>query len=727
MSYQHHKKCSAVYDIFILYKVVLAICTNFPILHCDGKKCFLIQFQFQSTYHKGQAPPSKLLVKLEDYLAPPNTEWVQLEKARDALSFIETYQRIRKELSKSNDDDEEEESEEDMYAYKSDSPGTSPSKKGADMEEEEEAGEDMKEDGDGVGDDGDGVGDDGDGIGEDGDDEGDEVEAGGAVGRGVLEDEDEGAPSPKKPRYVSKKGKKSALESGDDGDDNDDETEERPMERGNKKTKGKKGGREEPKQEFEKTVEKMRRLHPEVNTANDSQMLNKNAGGWRKAVAAQLKLKKGVREVSSNMATHVTVATMSPRCYQEALDIMSKWTSGQCQGQGRSLKPSQTIFKPLNGLSEEEEVFSLLSALRSGAMDKDTFEAQAKAKKKTTTKSQAGRKETARDVRELNKEKEKTKQEVNELKKEKEKTKQEVNELKKEKEKTKQEVNELKKEKEKTKQEVNELNKEKEKTKQEVNELKKEKEKTKQEVNELNKEKEKTKQEVNELNKEKEKTKQEVNELNKEKEKTKQEVNELKKEKEKTKQEVNELNKEKEKTKQEVNELKKEKEKTKQEVNELKKKKETTESDVNGLKNELKKMKKEMQGEVTGTCKLQKDQTALAGSSEPPVLLDTWVGVWYNGEGPTAPGVWYPGKVENVLSGGRLKVKFIHPAPSSMADCEYNYVTPDTKDEKIVRPVFVIAYNLQVEEVSKGKWKVNVKDKKETDKTCKKFKPPSRK
>ncbi|XP_035659094.1 ABC transporter F family member 4-like [Branchiostoma floridae] len=594
MSYQHHKKCSAVYDIFILYKVVLAICTNFPILHCDGKKCFLIQFQFQSTYHKGQAPPSKLLVKLEDYLAPPNTEWVQLEKARDALSFIETYQRIRKELSKSNDDDEEEESEEDMYAYKSDSPGTSPSKKGADMEEEEEAGEDMKEDGDGVGDDG-------DGIGEDGDDEGDEVEAGGAVGRGVLEDEDEGAPSPKKPRYVSKKGKKSALESGDDGDDNDDETEERPMERGNKKTKGKKGGREEPKQEFEKTVEKMRRLHPEVNTANDSQMLNKNAGGWRKAVAAQLKLKKGVREVSSNMATHVTVATMSPRCYQEALDIMSKWTSGQCQGQGRSLKPSQTIFKPLNGLSEEEEVFSLLSALRSGAMDKDTFEAQAKAKKKTTTKSQAGRKETARDVRELNKEKEKTKQEVNEL------------------------------------------------------------------------------------------------------------------------------NKEKEKTKQEVNELNKEKEKTKQEVNELKKKKETTESDVNGLKNELKKMKKEMQGEVTGTCKLQKDQTALAGSSEPPVLLDTWVGVWYNGEGPTAPGVWYPGKVENVLSGGRLKVKFIHPAPSSMADCEYNYVTPDTKDEKIVRPVFVIAYNLQVEEVSKGKWKVNVKDKKETDKTCKKFKPPSRK
>ncbi|KAI8493175.1 hypothetical protein Bbelb_291790 [Branchiostoma belcheri] len=50
-------------------------------------------------------------------------------------------------------------------------------------------------------------------------------------------------------------------------------------------------------------------------------------------------------------------------------------------GQGKSLKVTQTIFKPLNGLDSEKETFTLLRRLHTGLIDKDQFDAEAKAKK----------------------------------------------------------------------------------------------------------------------------------------------------------------------------------------------------------------------------------------------------------------------------------------------------------------------------------------------------------
>ncbi|XP_078702587.1 uncharacterized protein LOC144928229 [Branchiostoma floridae x Branchiostoma belcheri] len=109
------------------------------------------------------------------------------------------------------------------------------------------------------------------------------------------------------------------------------------------------------------------------------------------------------------MATFVTVATLSPRCYQEALDIMYKWSTGQCLGQGKSLKVTQTIFKPLNGLDSEKETFTLLRRLHTGLIDKDQFDAEAKAKKRSKEQAKVDAERKVKELQEEVKELEKKK------------------------------------------------------------------------------------------------------------------------------------------------------------------------------------------------------------------------------------------------------------------------------------------------------------------------------
>ncbi|KAI8497979.1 ATP binding, partial [Branchiostoma belcheri] len=281
----------------------------------------------------GKTPPSKLVVNLDNFLAPPDTEWVVLEDAEDAATFIDTYIKIRQELRKGM---KKRTLWGQMRIYNSGS-----------GREKEDLEENMEE----------------------------EERDGGALGQDALEDEGEGEPNP------------------------------------------------------------IRR----------SKMLDKNAGGWRTAVAALLGT--ALHKVSSNMATYVTVATLSPRCYQEALDIMSKWSSGECRGQGKSLKVTQTIFKELNGMGKEleDDIYSLLHRLNHGEIEKEEFDTEAKAKKKncaSRSKSKPSKEVTDGEVQELKKEKEKTEGEEGEdrrgcegTEEEKEKTEQELSDLKKEKEK----------------------------------------------------------------------------------------------------------------------------------------------------------------------------------------------------------------------------------------------------------------------------------------------------
>ncbi|KAI8481972.1 ATP binding [Branchiostoma belcheri] len=303
--------------------------------HGDPKAVVL---RFHSASQSGKTPPSKLVVNLDNFLAPPDTEWVVLEDAEDAATFIDTYIKIRQELRKVDEEEDVVGSDADLFEFKTNSPDNSGSGR-----EKEDLEENMEE----------------------------EERDGGALGQDALEDEGEGEPNP------------------------------------------------------------IRR----------SKMLDKNAGGWRTAVAALLGT--ALHKVSSNMATYVTVATLSPRCYQEALDIMSKWSSGECRGQGKSLKVTQTIFKELNGMGKEleDDIYSLLHRLNHGEIEKEEFDTEAKAKKKncaSRSKSKPSKEVTDGEVQELKKEKEKTEGELRDLKKEKERTEEELSDLRKEKEKAEQ-------------------------------------------------------------------------------------------------------------------------------------------------------------------------------------------------------------------------------------------------------------------------------------------------
>ncbi|KAI8503769.1 ATP binding [Branchiostoma belcheri] len=52
----------------------------------------------------------------------------------------------------------------------------------------------------------------------------------------------------------------------------------------------------------------------------------------------------------------------------------------KCPGQGKSFKATQTIFKPLNGIGNEEEMYSLMQHFNSGVIGKEEFDAEARAK-----------------------------------------------------------------------------------------------------------------------------------------------------------------------------------------------------------------------------------------------------------------------------------------------------------------------------------------------------------
>ncbi|KAI8515611.1 ATP binding [Branchiostoma belcheri] len=380
--------------------------------HGDPKAVVL---RFHSASQSGKTPPSKLVVNLDNFLAPPDTEWVVLEDAEDAATFIDTYIKIRQELRKVDEEEDVVGSDADLFEFKTNSPDNSGSGR-----EKEDLEENMEE----------------------------EERDGGALGQDALEDEGH-----QTLRHVLNSCPVALRDT-------------RYTWRHNSVLK-----------ELVTTLQQWySKSGQQVVIRCDLSRESSEVGTHTTippdvlptSLVPDITIQDPLHKVSSNMATYVTVATLSPRCYQEALDIMSKWSSGECRGQGKSLKVTQTIFKELNGMGKEleDDIYSLLHRLNHGEIEKEEFDTEAKAKKKncaSRSKSKPSKEVTDGEVQELKKEKEKTEGELRDLKKEKERTEEELSDLRKEKEKIEEDVRELKKEKEKTEQELSDLKKEKEK------------------------------------------------------------------------------------------------------------------------------------------------------------------------------------------------------------------------------------------------------------------------
>eukprot|EP00058_Branchiostoma_floridae_P009972 XP_002595460.1 hypothetical protein BRAFLDRAFT_69293 [Branchiostoma floridae] len=322
----------------------------------DDPNAVLLKFHSaKSEKGKQQLPNGKIKVKLGDYFSPAASPWAKLEDFHDPAAFIANFNEMRESIERDEDDE--------------DSMGEGAKATNEESQVHSKGMEDFSVDG--------------------------EHMAKGAEGEseGTMEGEDDTSDDefdPKKPKLPSQKvtrkkpkHQETDPETEDEihGDDGDQE-EEVDQRKKKKKTKGSKGRKEKrqiEKCDFREAVEKMRQIHPDVDKVENNMPLNKNALGWRSAVADQQN--STLLNVSSLMATHVAVATLSPRCYQEAQGIMTLWSAGQCRGQGKSRNVKQTIFRELKGQHREEDLFDLLRQLRRGQIDWDDFETRAKAHK----------------------------------------------------------------------------------------------------------------------------------------------------------------------------------------------------------------------------------------------------------------------------------------------------------------------------------------------------------
>ncbi|XP_078574038.1 uncharacterized protein LOC144860601 [Branchiostoma floridae x Branchiostoma japonicum] len=539
----------------------------------DDPNAVLLKFHSaKSEKGKQQLPNGKIKVKLGDYFSPAASPWAKLEDFHDPAAFIANFNEMRESIERDEDDE--------------DSMGEGGKATNEESQVHSKGMEDFSVDG--------------------------EHMAKGAEGEseGTMEGEDDTSDDefdPKKPKLPSQKvtrkkpkHQETDPETEDEihGDDGDQE-EEVDQRKKKKKTKGSKGRKEKrqiEKCDFREAVEKMRQIHPDVDKVENNMPLNKNALGWRSAVADQQN--STLLNVSSLMATHVAVATLSPRCYQEAQGVMSLWSAGQCRGQGKSRNVKQTIFRELKGQHREEDLFDLLRQLRRGQIDWDDFETRAKAHKKrnrSTSATSATSAEAQKKALQLQ-------------------------------------------------EEVAILQHQKHQLMDEIEKMKREKNEIQDELVDLQKQKQQEQESRDQL----------------------------------------------------------------QQANQ----------EQGGKKRRM--TEKESQLMLRG--KRQKVGDTSTSTSGASVVENSWVGVWYERKGSRvgSPGVWYPGRVLEILPGGKIKIKFLQYDPSSPG----RFTEPSTEDKQSVFPSFIIRKNLQVVEESPGVWKVLNKG--EVDRACKRFKPPSR-
>ncbi|KAI8490630.1 hypothetical protein Bbelb_318980 [Branchiostoma belcheri] len=73
------------------------------------------------------------------------------------------------------------------------------------------------------------------------------------------------------------------------------------------------------------------------------------------------------RAINSTRGVHLTVATLSKRCYRMAVGVMNKWAKGTYHRQPTTAV-TQTLFYCLVGLEDEQDVFNVLQEFHNGSL-----------------------------------------------------------------------------------------------------------------------------------------------------------------------------------------------------------------------------------------------------------------------------------------------------------------------------------------------------------------------
>ncbi|KAI8516397.1 ATP binding [Branchiostoma belcheri] len=124
------------------------------------------------------------------------------------------------------------------------------------------------------------------------------------------------------------------------------------------------------------------------------------------------------RAINSTRGVHLTVATLSKRCYRMAVGVMNKWAKGTYQRQPTTAV-TQTLFYCLVGLKDEQDVFNVLQEFHNGSLkSKKEFDKKVNGIKKTAAEAENQR--LSGEIDNLKKELDKSKKDLDKYQKDKE-------------------------------------------------------------------------------------------------------------------------------------------------------------------------------------------------------------------------------------------------------------------------------------------------------------------
>ncbi|XP_078681558.1 uncharacterized protein LOC144916316 [Branchiostoma floridae x Branchiostoma belcheri] len=287
----------------------------------------------------------EITLSLHSYVAASKSAWAKLENSKDAKLFVEQYKQIQATETREDSD----QSDHDQFKFdgtpkktatppkrKQKSPSARKQSKLAstpstDSDECLESDVDM-------------------------------------FGQTSPESEDVIAPTPKKAKAfkMSKDKKQHAFRGHRSSTSSEEEEAKSKPPKKRKKITGSCSKTSTSSSDFRTEVSLMREKHPDLQGVEEDKALTKK-GTWRKQVVPAV-TGLTLSGVNSSKGVHMTVATLSPRCYKLAEGIMDKWESGVYKHQS-SLTVTQYLFYHLNGLKEEQDVYNVLQKFHNGDIE----------------------------------------------------------------------------------------------------------------------------------------------------------------------------------------------------------------------------------------------------------------------------------------------------------------------------------------------------------------------
>ncbi|XP_078334054.1 uncharacterized protein LOC144625746 [Crassostrea virginica] len=123
----------------------------------------------------------------------------------------------------------------------------------------------------------------------------------------------------------------------------------------------------------------IRQLHPDLSALGNEEMLDSSNKHWRRKAERELNFTEG--HFGGTFKEHLSVASLSPRCYTLAVDIMEMYGKWELKRQTNN-KVNRMLFAQLPGVRNEDTIYRYLREFRQGKLSKAEFNEELKTYKR---------------------------------------------------------------------------------------------------------------------------------------------------------------------------------------------------------------------------------------------------------------------------------------------------------------------------------------------------------